>query len=180
MSGQTGDQQDRTEDPTTRRLQKAQEEGEVPVSREAVLLAGLAATTLTFLMMGAWYGLNLMRPLAAILSQPGLPLNEPMALYHDIALSGLISIAPFAVPIVVAAAAATLMQTRFAMRSRALKVDFTRLSPLKELNRMFGTDSLIETIKSLAKLLIVGGAMAQVLHQELPRLTVLASAPLRI
>ena len=52
MSGQTGDQQDRTEAPTPRRLQKAQEEGEVPVSREAVLLAGLAAVTLIFLMLG--------------------------------------------------------------------------------------------------------------------------------
>ena len=56
MSGQTGDQQDRTEAPTARRLQKAQEEGEVPVSREAVLLAGLAAITLVFLMLGSAIG----------------------------------------------------------------------------------------------------------------------------
>jgi len=45
MSGQTGDQQDKTEAPTARRLQKAQEEGGARVSREVVLLSGLAATS---------------------------------------------------------------------------------------------------------------------------------------
>jgi flagellar biosynthetic protein FlhB len=180
MSGQGGDAQDRTEAPTARRLQKAQEEGEVPVSREAVLLAGLAAVTLTFLMMGAGIGVNMVRPLGVILSQPGLPIGEPLALYHEIAITCIVTIAPFAVPIAVAAAAATLMQTRFALRSSALHVDFGRLSPRKGLKRMFGSDSLVETAKSLAKLVIVGGAMVQVLRQELPRLQVLPAAPLSV
>ncbi len=178
MSGQTGDQQDRTEAPTARRLQKAQEEGEVPVSREAVLLAGLAAITLVFLMLGSSIGPGLLRPLSLILSQPGLPINEPVAVYHEVAMACLAAIAPFAVPIALAATAATLAQTRFALRSRALHTDFGRLSPGKGLKRMFGTDSLVETAKSIAKLLIVGGAVVQVLRQELPRLEVLPAAPL--
>jgi len=178
MSGQTGDQQDRTEAPTPRRLQKAQEEGEVPVSREAVLLAGLAAVTLTFLMLGPGIGFALVRPLAVILGKPGLPISEPIALYHEIAITCVVAIAPFAIPIAVAATAATLLQTRFALRSHALRFDFTRLSPRQGLKRMFGSDSLVETMKSLAKLLIVGGAMVQVLRQELPRLEALPTAPL--
>ena len=98
MSGQTGDEQDRTEAPTARRLQKAEEEGEVPVSREAVLLAGLAAGTLTLLLMGPGIGRNLVRPLAVILSQPGLPASEPIALFHEIAAVFLGAIAPFVAP----------------------------------------------------------------------------------
>ena len=70
-----------------------------------------------------------MRPLAVILSQPGLPINEPMALYHEVAMAFLATIAPFVVPIALAATAATLAQTRFALRSRALHADFGRLSP---------------------------------------------------
>ena len=180
MSGQTGDQQDRTEAATPRRLQKAREEGEVPVSREAVLLAGLAAVALIFLLTNGGLGANLVRPLAVILSQPGLHLSEPAALYREVAIACLATIAPFAVPIALAAAAATLVQTRFALRTRALHVDFGRLSPGKGLKRMFGSESLVETAKSLAKLLIVGGAMVQVLRQELPRLEVLPSAPLGV
>jgi flagellar biosynthesis protein FlhB len=178
MSGQSGDEQDRTEAPTARRLQKAQEQGEVPVSREAVLLAGLAAVTGTFLMLSAGIGVDLVRPLGVILSRPDLPVSEPLALYHEIAVTCIAAIAPFAVPIAVAAAAVTLLQTRFALRSSALHVDFGRMSPRKGLKRMFGSDSLVETAKSLAKLTIVGGAMVQVLRQELPKIMILPAAPL--
>jgi flagellar biosynthetic protein FlhB len=43
---------------------------------------------------------------------------------------------------------------------------------------MFGSQSLVELAKSLAKLLIVGGAIVQVLLWELPGLEVLPYAPL--
>jgi flagellar biosynthetic protein FlhB len=178
MSGQSGDKDDRTEAPTARRLQKAREEGQVPVSREAVLLAGLAAVTLTFLFTDLGMGPDFARPLTVILSQPGLKLSEPVALYREIAFACIAAIAPFAVPIALAAIATTLAQTRFALRSKALHADFGRLSPLKGLKRMFGSDSLVETVKSLAKLLIVGGVMVQVMRQELPKLAALPSAPL--
>jgi flagellar biosynthesis protein FlhB len=180
VSGQTGDKDDRTEAPTARRLQKAQEEGEVPVSREAVLLAGLAAVTISFLMLDSGIGFRLTRSLAVILSQPDLPLGEPMALFRELALICLVAIAPFTAPIALAAAAATLGQTRFALRPRGLHPDFGRLSPGKGLKRMLGVESLVETAKSLAKLLIVGGAMVQVLRQELPRLEALPAAPLSV
>jgi flagellar biosynthetic protein FlhB len=178
MSGQTGDQQDRTEAPTQRRLQKAQEEGEVPVSREAVLLAGLAAVAVTFLLMDQGIGQHLAGSLALLLAHPGLPLSEPIALYHEIARAFAAVLAPIAVPVAVAAVAATLAQTRFALRTSALHVDFGRLSPRVGLRRMVGSQSLVEFAKSLAKLLIVGGAIVQVLLWDLPRLLVLPFAPL--
>jgi len=180
MSGQTGDAQDRTEAATPRRLQKAWEEGTVPVSREAVQLAGLAAATMTFLLVDSEIGLDLSRSLSVILSQPGLPINEPMALFHEIAVTGIATVAPFAVPVALGAAAGTLAQTRFATRSNAVHVDFGRLSPGKGLKRMFGSESLMETAKSLSKLLIVGGAIVQVLRQELPRLETLPAEPLAV
>jgi len=180
MSGQQGDQQDRTEAPTVRRLQRAREEGEVPVSREAVLLAGLAAAALTFMLMDQAIGLNLARSLAVILSSPGLRLSEPVALYHEVGAVCLAAIAPFAVPIALGAIAATLAQTRFALRTSALHADLGRLSPRRGLKRTFGSDSLVETAKALAKLLIVGGAVVLVLRQELPRLEILPFAPLAL
>jgi flagellar biosynthetic protein FlhB len=180
MSGQTGDQQDRTEAPTARRLQKAQDEGEVPVSREAVLLAGLASGAMTLWLMGPGIGQHLVRPLAVILGQPGLPVSEPIALFHEIGMVFLGTIAPFVVPIGLGAVAATLLQTRFSLRSSALRADLGRLSPGRGWKRSFGSDSLVETAKSLAKLLIVGGAVAKVLYQELPKLENLAAVPLNV
>ena len=180
MSGQTGDKDDRTEAPTARRLQKAREEGEVPVSREAVLLAGLAAVTVTFLLLNQGVGLNLTRSLALILSHPGLPVSEPIALFHELVRTYVLAVAPIAAPVAVAATAATLMQTQFAMRTSALKVDFKRMSPAAGLKRMIGSQSLVEFAKSLAKLLVVGGAIVQVLLWDMPKVLTLPFAPLGV
>jgi flagellar biosynthetic protein FlhB len=180
MSGQAGNQDDRTEAPTARRLQKAQEEGEVPVSREAVLLTGLAAVALVLLLLGRDIGQNLTRTLSIIVSQPGLPITEPLALFHEIASACASLIGPFALSILIGSTAATLAQTRFALKASGLHVDFGRLSVRKGLKRMFGVDSLIETVKSVAKLLIVGGTITFVVRQELPRIALLPLAPLAL
>lgn len=90
------------------------------------------------------------------------------------------TLAPFVVPIALAATAATLLQTRFTLRSSALHADLGRLSPRRGWSRSFGTDSLVETAKSLAKLVIVGGAVAQVLIQELPKVEILPAVPLGV
>jgi flagellar biosynthesis protein FlhB len=180
VSGQMGDQQERTEAPTARRLSRAQEEGEVPVSREAVLLAGLAAAGLTFLLLNQHIGLGLAHSLAVALSHPDLPLSEPVALYHEFAFTLIAAVAPFAAPIALGAIAATLAQTRFALRPRGLHVDFSRISPRRGLTRMIGSESLMEFAKSLAKLIIVGGGMAVILRDELPRIEVLPFASLAL
>jgi flagellar biosynthesis protein FlhB len=161
-------------------LQKAQEEGEVPVSREAVLLAGLAAVTLSFIVLGPGLGFNLVRSLSVILSRPELRRSEPAAVFHEVAVIFLTAIAPFVAPAVLGAAAATLAQTRFALRSRGLHPDFGRLSPRRGFKRMLGVESLVETAKSLAKLAVVGGAIVLILRQEWPRLETLPAAPLTV
>jgi flagellar biosynthesis protein FlhB len=180
MSGQTGDKQDRTEAPTARRLQQAQEKGEVPVSREAVLLAGLATGAVTLLLMGPWIGPHFVRPMAVFLSRPDLPISEPIGLFHEIGTVFFLTIAPFVIPIAVGAIAATVVQTRFTLKASALHADLGRLSLGRGWKRSFGSESLVETAKSLAKLLIVGGAVIQVLLQELPKLVVLPAVPLSV
>jgi flagellar biosynthetic protein FlhB len=177
MSGQS-DKEDQTEAPTARRLQKAEEAGEVPVSKEGVLLAGLAAATLSFVMLSGGTGSNLSHSLAVIVSQPGLGISEPAALYHEVVMACLMAIMPFALPIAIGAVAATLVQTRFRFRSAGLHPDLGRLSPAKGLKRMIGPETLVETAKSLAKLLVVGGAVYQVMRTVWPRLGNMPAAPL--
>ena len=58
-------QEDRTEAATPRRLQKAREEGQVPVSRELTGFAGLAAVTLALVMVAPSVAHDLARRLGA-------------------------------------------------------------------------------------------------------------------
>ncbi len=177
MSGQQGDQEDRTEAPTARRMQKAREEGQVPVSREAVLLASIGGIALSFLLLDGAIARSMVRSLSVLLTARSV---EPFALAHEAGHAFLLAVAPFAVPAALCATAATLAQTRFALRAKALHPELGRLSPGKGLKRMFGSESLVETAKALAKLAIVGGAAYWVLRGELPRLALLTGAPLTV
>ena len=178
MSGQTGDTDDRTEAPTQRRLQKAREEGQVPMSREAVLWAGLAAATASLMAWNGTMGVRLARSLSDLLSRPDMLEREPAAVWHQASLALIAAIAPVVVSVAAAASAATLVQTRLA--TRPWRADFARLSPAKGLHRMIGSESLVELAKSLAKLAIVGWAALAVLRRELPALEQLPTAPLSL
>ena len=178
MAGDTGDPEDRTEAPTQRRLDKARDDGQLPVSREAVMLAGLAGATIGLLLWRDEMGQALTQTLTDLLRHPDMTAREPFGLFRQLAIAFLMAIAPVVLPIALAATAATLAQTRLATKTWTIEAG--RLSPAKGLKRMFGSESLVETARSLAKLLIDGGAAWFILRREFPLLGRWPSAPLSL
>lgn len=161
-------QDDRTEAATPRRLQKAREEGHVPVSRELSTFAGLAAVTLVLMMAGP-----------ATLHDLALRLSVMLARAHELGegpalrlagIAWLRAAAPFVLAAMLAGSAAVLLQTRFLLSARSLRVDFSRISPRAGVKRMLGPDSVIEAGKSLAKIAVLGLALWYVILSDLPAL----------
>lgn len=176
MAEETGDPEDRTETPTARRLQRAQEEGQVPVSREVVAWAGLAAAAAGFAQLNGDLGSALARLLVHAFETPGD--HDPGGAIWSAGRILIHDAGPLPLAVLAGAVAATLAQTRLAVRSKPVTVDFSRLSPRKGLARMFGSEALIETGKSLARLGIVLTTILIVLRQDLRRLEPLLEAPL--
>jgi flagellar biosynthesis protein FlhB len=162
-------QEDRTEAATPRRLQKARDEGQVPVSRELTTFAGLAAVTLAMVMTGP----QAVHRLALRLS---LLLREAHALSPSTAVVRLAgrawasAAAPFILAALVAGVAAVLLQTRFLLSSRGLRPDFNRISPRSGLRRMLSPESAIEAGKSLAKVAVLSVVLWRVMLADLPGL----------
>jgi flagellar biosynthesis protein FlhB len=163
-------QGERTEAATPRRQQRAREEGQVPISRELVTLAGLAAVTLALL----WAAPGTARDVALSLSMfLGRAHEIDMTDGGAIRLAGMIWLrgsAPFVLAAMVASVAAVLVQTRFLMNTHALKLDFTRISPGAGLKRLLGAESLVEAVKSVAKITVLAYAAWHVLRADLPGL----------
>ena len=150
------DAEDRTEDPTSRRLEKAREDGQAPHSRElsgfaALLLAVLAAaTTLPTL------GRDLLRALRGILER-GHDLTPDQAL--EVLLPSATVLLPLLAAATLGAAATTLAQTRGLLSAKPLAPQLSRLSPMAGLKRIIGAESLIEFLKTLLKIALVGAAI---------------------
>jgi flagellar biosynthesis protein FlhB len=160
------DDQERTEQPSEKRLREAREKGDIPRSRDlsgaVVVLAGVA----TLISGGERsmehvrriYGLGLNYGRDALFSDAlpsrvlGLAMHEAMALFTPVALAT-----------VLAALAAPILLGGLNFSTEALEPKFERLDPISGLGRIFAMRGLVELTKSLAKLLLIGAVLVLVL-----------------
>ena len=163
-------QGDRTEAATQHRLARAREQGNVPLSRELPVLAGLAAVTLVLAVAGPGIGRTLAIRLSLFLARAHMPgLAGGQGLYRAcLALAG--AAAPFVLAALLAGSAAVMLQTGFLLHAGALKPELRRISPAAGLRRLLSPESAVEGLKSLGKIAVLAIATWQVLRHDLPAL----------
>jgi len=164
--------EDKTESATPRRLEKAREEGQVAVSRELSMLAGLLAGGITASAQFNDRGVAhwLAAALQAARYEGGITWQAAAR-----ALFG--AVAPVAVAGAGGYAAATLLQTNFLLHGTAVQPDLSRISPLAGLKRLVGVQALIQLLKSLVKIVIFGICLWIGLGRVLPTLPSIALTP---
>jgi flagellar biosynthetic protein FlhB len=159
-------QDDHTEAATPRRLQRARDEGQVPVSREMVTLAGLVATALVALIAGP----ALLRALTVHLSGFVAHSHSEALIgqtgWHHAAFASVLAAGPIVLAVLVAGIGATVLQTGLLLHGGALQPKLSRISPGAGMRRMLGAENLAETVRSFGKLALVGLAIWWVLPTE--------------
>jgi flagellar biosynthetic protein FlhB len=158
--GEESQKEDRTEQPSEKRLREARERGQVPRSRELANVAVLGCAVLALKATSGSVGAasrDWMR--GALTIDPALLDAPDRLLPHAAALAaGLVL--PL-LPLVLAALAACMLAPmamgglRFAGKS--LQPDFSRLNPGKGLARLYSSDSLAELLRSLLRVALIGG-----------------------
>lgn len=90
-------------------------------------------------------------------------------------------LAPLIITIVATAAVSSLIQDngRLEFRLSRMKVDFNKLNPLSGFGRLFNKDALVEMVKSLLKLAVVGWIAYGVVRDEMQNITFLAEADIQ-
>ncbi|MDE2514806.1 MAG: flagellar biosynthesis protein FlhB [Rhodospirillales bacterium] len=150
--------EDRTEAATPRRLQRARQEGQVALSREAVVLGGMVGTVLAFHFMAASAARVLGRGLAAIVAHAGAEVPGAGATaFTQCGVLFLRATAPFVMGALLGGVSASLLQTGFLIHPAALRPDLSRISPIAGLRRIISRDAGVEALKSIAKIIAIGG-----------------------
>jgi flagellar biosynthetic protein FlhB len=152
------DKDSKTEDPTAKRLGKAWEEGNIPVSQEVkstiMLLAGLIVVGV----IAPWVASDLSRFLRSFLERP-----ESMAIDAESIRSLFIStiwrvgvlLAFPVLVLVIAAVTGTVGQVGLVYTPKKLQFNLGNLNPISGFKRLFSTQSLVEAGKGLVKMLVV-------------------------
>ncbi len=154
------DGQERSEQPTAKRLRDARERGQVARSRElgTFLVMALGAAFLFFLGGGMAARLSQLMTQGWTLERE-LLLDENLLAPHLAHLVGqaLLIISPLLAILVIAALVGPLLVGGANFSTQALMPQFSRINPLAGLKRLFSTQGLLELVKGLAKFSLVGG-----------------------
>lgn len=175
------DQDQKTEEPTGKRLDEAREHGQLPVSKEMTSLAQF----LGILIVVAWLAPPMAKKLTGFLT---VFLASPHALHlDDQALQTLIlntllqtALATCLIFIVLLAAAVlgVMLQTGLFFALELITPDLTRLSPLNGLRRMFSVNALVELGKSFGKMVVIGLMVFTILWPVINKIPHLTGLPL--
>jgi flagellar biosynthetic protein FlhB len=169
------DDEDKTEEPSQRRLDQAIERGDVATSTEINTFALLGAFTLALLIAAPSIAQNLVHGLKAYLANAHTLPDDATAM-RQAGTQGLwLWAQAVAVPVGLCAAAglaAGLLQHPLVFTSEALMPKFERLSPMAGLKRLVGVEALVQFGKGLAKIGAVGVVGGVMLWNDRDRLEV--------
>ena len=179
MAADTG--QERTEQPTPKRLRESRDKGQVARSREFNTMALLMASAGGMLMMGGGMIADLRELMTRGLS---FQFNREMnsmelvsALMHGIADS-LLVMAPLFVLLIVVAFLTPLGVGGWSFSAKAFSFKAEKLNPIKGLGRIFAWRGLMELMKVLAKFALVASVSGLIIWSLLDELTGLHGEPL--
>lgn len=155
------DDAQRTEEPTSRRLDEARKKGDVVKSPEFVSFVMLSAGALGLVALSGMAARNFARGFTVFLERPAeiaLDSSSASNLFRHVAFEFMMLMAPAMGLLLVAAVGGHLVQTGLIVSGERLKPSLSKLSIKAGLKRLFGVDGLVNLIKGITKIVLVGGA----------------------
>ena len=173
--------QDKTEEPTEKKIRDARAEGQIARSKEL--------TTLVVMLMGAGgllvFGGGIAQMMLALMRNNFTISRESImdtTFMGKLLLSSgehaLIVVLPFLIAMLFAALVGPIMLGGWLFAGKSLMPKFSRMNPLSGLKRMFSPSALVELLKSFAKFLIILIVALVVLAKERNDLVAIAHEPL--
>ncbi|MEW7865072.1 flagellar biosynthesis protein FlhB [Aeromonas diversa] len=150
--------QERSELPTGKRLEEAREKGQIPRSRELGTASVLLAACFALMMVKG----SLAASLVSIFQQ-GFSLQREQ-MFDPYAMPALLGemikelIEPLGILfflVAVASFVGNILMGGYNFSTEAMQPKFSKLNPLTGLKRIFGVQSLVELLKSIAKVLFI-------------------------
>jgi len=176
---ETDEGQEKTEDPTGRKLERALDDGQILTSRDLLMAAVLLGGALQISIGGHYYFTEFLNAFRNGLDfsdalQRDLPLPQVIgARVSDIALPMIF----FSIPLVAILVTAQIAFGGFHFIIGNIGLKFGKLSLFRGLSRMFGSGGLIELIKSISKTILIGVVGTTYLYHRLPDAMNLARLP---
>ncbi|MBT5574118.1 MAG: flagellar biosynthesis protein FlhB [Alphaproteobacteria bacterium] len=180
MAEESQDGQDKTEDPSQRKIDKAKEDGQILQSKEMFVFTSIAMGLVIFLFipefavpgMQEWGNLFRIESKEQLSSLPFTRLYEVFEIIILIALF-------IGIPLMIVSLLTQLAVGGINFAPKAAAFKGSKINPLKGLKRMFSVKGLVELGKSILKVVSLVGLSATVIYFMLPQLLLLSHGTLK-
>jgi flagellar biosynthetic protein FlhB len=156
---------ERTEEPSQKRLQEARERGQVPRSRELTNFATMIGGSAALIATGSTFAGRMSQIMRSQMGFEPQGLDDPSSMFSALQHAAGLAIAgvlPIFGTLVILVLLAGMAVGGWNFSPVALAPDFTRMSPLEGVKRLFGLRGVTELGKALLKCIVVGGVCAAV------------------
>jgi len=175
------DSQEKSEEPSQRRLDKALEDGQILTSKEVMVFASTfsgmmivaASALLVPQVLEGWRGWFQLNPAEALLDQIDARVAEATTVFIVASLI-------FGVPLLIVTLVAQGFVGGLNFAAKAMAFKGSRINPIAGLGRIFSVRSLVELIKAIGKFVFVGGIGCIVVWSQSEALMGLARQPIEV
>lgn len=171
MAEETG--QEKTEEPTPKRLKDSREKGEIARSKELTTTVVLLTAAMGLMVFGPGVANSLAHVMKFNFTLERQDLFDPQMMFGHLGAATIemlwALLALYAV-IIVAAFIGPIALGGWNFSAKAMAPKASRINPLSGIKRMFSVNSVIELIKAIAKFLVVGSLCVVILLLQQPDL----------
>jgi flagellar biosynthetic protein FlhB len=154
QSGGEQESEDKTEDPTQRRLDQARESGQVPLSRDAVSVFGLLGGAIVLSSALPSLSSALLLKMRYIIENSHTV--NPYDVLSELMPDFLYTIIPVGVGVSLAVLMSTFLQSGFLISPKNIAPKFSKINPVAGLKRLMSPAHFLEFLQTLLKMGVVG------------------------
>ena len=155
------DAQDRTEEPTAKKKSDARGKGQIPRSRELGTMMVLVGGAIGFLLYGHFIASALFRMFQEgfiLEREDAFDMSRMLVKLEDMLVEIAWPVLAVLIVLVVFAVIGNIAVGGYNFSTKAMQPKLSKMNPINGFKRIFGTQGLIELVKSIAKVAVVIGS----------------------
>lgn len=174
--------QDKTEQPTQKKIEDGRKEGQVARSKELNTMIGMLFSSIGFVMLGEFMITRIIELFSGHLVIEAAKMKDPSSMINAFAeatLDALLLLSPFFLIMYISVFIGPLTVGGWNFSAKSMAFKFSKMDPLKGMKRVFGPNGLVELLKALAKFVLLGTVAILLFKWQLGALMGLGVEPLR-
>jgi len=152
---------EKTEEPTTKKLQDARKEGQVARSQELITAASLLSLFAILKIFVGWTGTKLVESFNFAFSLMSTITNDNVtdvlfsAVFQEVMFDILICLLPYFAAAVLVAVIINVFQVRWEPTGKPLQPKLSKLNPISGFKKIFSKDKIFDLIKAIVKVVLI-------------------------